>query len=363
MRIEVDAILKRPGFTLEARLSSTGLVTALFGRSGAGKSTLTALITGLLHPTSGRVVLDDRVLVDTRAGIMVPPRRRRIGAVFQDGRLFPHLTVRQNLLYATWFRRGAGAQRLGEIAELLGVGPLLARFPATLSGGEKQRVAIGRALLAEPELLVLDEPLASLDTPRKAEILPYLERLRDELKLPMIYVSHALDEVVHLADTLVLLEAGRVAAVGPIDAVMSRLDLGPGTGRAEAGAVIAARVTSIDPVPGLATLTFAGGTLRIPAGALTPGRTLRLHIRARDVAIATVEPQGLSILNVLRAEIVELADVDNASVEVVLDLGGSRLVARVTRLSAQTLGLTPGRKVHALIKSVAFDGRLGAEIS
>jgi molybdate transport system ATP-binding protein len=243
------------------------------------------------------------------------------------------------------------------VLDLLGIEALLQRYPATLSGGEKSRVAIGRALLSEPALLVLDEPLAALDTARKDEILPYLERLRDEIGLPMIYVSHALDEVIRLADTLVVLDAGKIAAAGPIDAVMSRLDLGPGAGRTEAGAVIAATVAGLDPAHGLAQLEFAGGSLLVPADGLRPGQTLRLHIRARDVAIATSAPVGLSILNILPAEIVDLRATDQA-VEIQLAVGPTRLVARVTRLSAESLGLAPGQRVHALIKSVAFDRRL-----
>jgi molybdate transport system ATP-binding protein len=360
MNLDLDVVLALPGFALSARFTSAGAVTALFGRSGAGKTTLTALLTGHLRPDRGHIRLGSRVLVDTGAGIFVPPHRRRIGTVFQDGRLFPHLTVRGNLLYGVWFNRAASRGRLDEIVQLLGLEALLGRTPAGLSGGEKQRVAIGRALLAAPELLVLDEPLAALDAPRKAEILPYLEVLRDRLNLPMVYVSHALDEVVRLADTLVLMEAGRVRAAGPIGEIMTRLDLG--TGRTEAGAVIAARVAAIDSAYGLATLDFPGGRLRVPADRLVPGREVRLHIRARDVAIALDPPQGLSILNTLPAIITEMAE-DAGAVELRLALGPSLLVARITRLSAETLKLRPGLAVHALIKSVAFDRGIGTEVS
>ena len=356
MSLDIDLAFAHPGFSLDARFTSEGKVTALFGRSGAGKSTLAGLINGTIRPDRGRIRLGELVWFDSARHIAVPPHKRRIGTVYQDGRLFPHLTVRQNLLYGTWFGRGS-ARQLGPVLDLLGIEALLPRYPSTLSGGEKSRVAIGRALLSDPALLVLDEPLAALDGARKEEILPYLERLRDEHGLPMIYVSHALEEVVRLADTLVVLDAGRVAAAGPIDAVMSRLDLGPGTGRTEAGAVIAARVASIDAASGLATLDFPGGTLTVPADGLAPGRMMRLHIRARDVAIATEPPAGLSILNVLPAEILELTVLDQA-VELMLMVGPTRLAARVTRFSAERLGLVPGRHVHALIKSVAFDRRL-----
>jgi molybdate transport system ATP-binding protein len=362
MSLDLDLALALPGFALEARFVAAGAVTALFGRSGAGKTVLTRLLAGHLRPDRGHIRLGARVLVDTGARIFVPPHRRRIGTVFQDGRLFPHLTVRGNLLYGGWFNRGAAGPKLDEIVDLLGIESLLARHPGGLSGGEKQRVAIGRALLAAPALLVLDEPLAALDAPRKAEILPYLELLRDRLNLPMVYVSHALDEVVRLADTLVLLEAGRVRAAGPIGEIMTRLDLGPGPGRTEAGAVLAARVETIDRSYGLATLSFPGGSLRVPAAGLEPGQALRLHIRARDVAIALGPPRDVSILNALPVTIAEMAE-DAGAVELRLVLGPQLLVARITRLSAEALSLRPGLVVHALIKSVAFDRGVGAGVS
>jgi molybdate transport system ATP-binding protein len=221
-----------------------------------------------------------------------------------------------------------------------------------LSGGEKQRVAIGRALLMDHRLLVLDEPLAALDQARKDEILPYLERLRDAMRLPMVYVSHSRDEVVRLADQLVVIEAGKVVASGPIGQVTSRFDLGAGP---EPGAVLAATVGAIDADHDLARLDFPGGPLTVPAGRLVVGQSLRVQLRARDVAIATTRPEGLSILNVLPATILDLADAGPAAVGVRLDCGGTILVAQITRLSAETLALVPGKPVHALIKSVSFD--------
>jgi molybdate transport system ATP-binding protein len=355
MSLDVDFTLTLPGFRLEVRFIGTGGVTALFGRSGTGKTTLANVLAGHIRPDRGHIRLGERVLVDIEAGIFVPPHRRRIATVFQDGRLLPHLNVRANLLYGAWFNRAVDRQKLAEIVGLLGLEALLRRYPRHLSGGEKQRVAIGRALLAAPSLLVLDEPLASLDAARKAEILPYLETLRDRLNLPMIYVSHALDEVIRLADTLVLLEAGKVRAAGPIGEVMSRLDLGPGAGRADSGAVLAAAVETIDAGYGLATLVFPGGRMRVPADGLATGQTLRLHIPARDVAIARDRPEGLSILNALPVTIAEMTAVDAGAVELRLSLGPSLLVSRVTRLSAETLGLAPGQDVYALIKSIALD--------
>jgi molybdate transport system ATP-binding protein len=354
MSLDIDVVLQRPGFTLAAGFEAPGGVTALFGRSGAGKSTLALLLAGLLRPDRGHIRLDGAVLVDVAAGIFVPPHRRRIAAVFQEGRLFPHLSVRHNLLYGAWFNR-ADRSRLLPVAALLGIGGLLDRRPATLSGGEQRRVAIGRALLAAPRLLILDEPLTGLDARRKDEILPYLERLRDEMRLPMLFVSHDVEEVVRLADRLVLLDRGRVTASGPIDEVMGRLDLSGEGGAGEAGTVLSTEIVAIDRAEGLATAVFPGGRLILPAGGLSEGDRPRLHIRARDVAIATERPSGISILNVLPAMVEALQAPQDGMVDVRLSLGPARLVARITRRSAETLGLFPGKNVHALIKSVAFD--------
>ena len=219
-------------FVLDAAFDSAGGLTALFGPSGAGKTSLINAIAGLLRPDHGKIVVDGAVLTDTERGVFLPARKRRIGYVFQEGRLFPHLTVRQNLLYGRWFappmeRKGGAPGEVDHVIELLGIGALLQRRPAHLSGGEKQRVAIGRALLARPRLLVMDEPLASLDEARKTEILPYIERLRDEARVPIIYVSHQIAEVTRLATTLVVLSEGRVAAVGPTARIMGRIDLFP----------------------------------------------------------------------------------------------------------------------------------------
>lgn len=222
--LEVRAKCRLGAFRLDVELAApTGGIVALFGRSGAGKTSLVNMLAGLLRPTEGRIALNDTVLFDSAAGIDLPPERRRLGYVFQEGRLFPHLDVRGNLLYG--FRRAPAAERairLEQIVELLGIGPLLRRRPASLSGGEKQRVAIGRALLANPRLLLMDEPLASLDATRKAEILPFIERLRDELRLPIVYVSHDMSEIVRLADTIVLLADGRVTAIGSAEQVLGR---------------------------------------------------------------------------------------------------------------------------------------------
>jgi molybdate transport system ATP-binding protein len=343
-------------FTLDAAFESEGGLTALFGRSGAGKTSLINAIAGLYRPDRSRIAIDDAVLTDTASRIFVPAHRRRIGYVFQEGRLFPHLNVRQNLLYGRWFApKAAAGGELDHVVELLGIGQLLARRPANLSGGEKQRVAIGRALLARPRLLVMDEPLASLDEGRRAEIFPYIERLRDEMRVPIVYVSHSIAEVARLATTLVVLSEGRVAAVGPTAQVMARLDLFPLTGRAEAGAIITTRVAAHDAKFGLTVLHAAAGELRVPHLDLPVGATLRVRIRARDVMIALTPPTGLSALNVLPGIVTEIAGGDGPIVQMWLDCAGEALVARLTRRSVETLDLAPGKAVHAVIKSIAFD--------
>jgi molybdate transport system ATP-binding protein len=344
------------GFRLDAAFDSPGGLTALFGRSGAGKTSLVNAIAGLFRPEHARIAVEGEVLTDTERGVFVPPRRRRIGYVFQEGRLFPHLTVRQNLLYGRWFAgRSGGAGDVEHVVDLLGIGALLGRRPANLSGGEKQRVAIGRALLSRPRLLVMDEPLASLDEARKAEILPYIERLRDDSAVPIVYVSHAIAEVTRLATTMVVLSEGRVAAVGPTQAIMSRLDLFPLTGRAEAGAILTTRVAEHDLTFGLTTLRAAAGSLRVPHLDLSLGSALRVRIRARDVMIALSPPTGLSALNVLPGVVAEIGVGAGPIVDIRLDCAGEALIARLTRRSVETLGLAPGRPVYAVIKSIAFD--------
>jgi molybdate transport system ATP-binding protein len=351
-------VQKRLGdFSIDVDIAceSSGLI-AFFGRSGAGKTSLVAMLAGLLRPDAGRISLQDNVLFDSAKAINVPPERRRLGYVFQEGRLFPHLSVRANLTYGLK-RAPADERRIGleQIVELLDLARLLGRRPHDLSGGEKQRVALGRALLANPRLLLMDEPLAALDQPRKEEILPFVERLRDELEIPIVYVSHVMEEIVRLADILVLVSDGRVEAVGPLDELTSRLDLRPLTGRYEAGAVIEARVAGHDKVFGLTELVFPGGRLRVPHLELPLGSELRLRIRARDVALALQPPQGTSFLNVLPGVVKDLSPEPGPLVDVLLNLGGAALWARITQRSCHELKLAVGSKVHALIKAVAID--------
>lgn len=358
MSVEVDVFRRLGAFTLDARFATDGRLTALFGDSGAGKTSLINIIGGLLRPDRGRVAIDDRVLVDTERGTFVPKHRRRIGYVFQEPRLFPHLSVRQNLLYGRWFtplreRR----ESFEQVVELLGIGALLVRRTGLLSGGEKQRVAIGRALLASPRLLLMDEPLASLDEARKAEILPYIERLRDHSRVPIVYVSHSVAEVTRLASTIVLLANGTVVATGTVSQIMGRIDLFPATGRYEAGAVLEMQVAGHDERYDLTTLRSAAGELRVPRIDIALGAPLRIRIRARDVVLGLDPPHRLSALNVLAGRIAEIGALDGPIADVRVELSGETLLARVTRLTVDRLDLRPGRPVYAIIKTVAIDRR------
>jgi molybdate transport system ATP-binding protein len=364
--LEVAVEHRLGAFALDIRFESGPGLTALFGRSGAGKTSVVNAIGGLIRPRSGRIAVGGTVLLDTERGVFVPAHRRRIGYVFQEGRLFPHLTVRQNLLFGRWFApraAAAPAAQFDDVVDLLGIGPLLPRRPGRLSGGEKQRVAIGRALLANPRLLLMDEPLASLDAARKDEILPYLERLRDASEVPIVYVSHAAAEVARLATTIVLIADGRVHAVGPVAEIMGRAGQYPLAGGFEAGAVLTVRVAAHDPGWGLTELAGDGGRLTVPRLDLPVGSMLRVRIRARDVMLATERPRGISALNVLAGTVEALVPTGGEALEVQLRLGPERLLARITRRSGEALGLMPGRPVFALVKTVAIDRRsLGAPV-
>lgn len=332
------------GLALDVAFDAPAGVTALFGPSGCGKSTTINAIAGLMRPTQGRIALEGRVLFDGKTDL--PPQARRIGCVFQDARLFPHMTVRANLRYPARWRRGA-ARDFDHVVQMLGLGKLLDRRPASLSGGERQRTAIGRALLSDPALLVMDEPLAALDDSRKAEIMPWLERLRDELRLPILYVSHSVPEVLRLANTVVLMQAGRVVHAGPLAGLLADPDLAPKLGQREAGALIAARVEGCEP-DGLVRVATAAGPMLLPGCPAQPGHILRLRILAHEVILSRDPPQGLSALNALPATVIR---VEGGLVQ--LSLGDERMLAQITPRSVQALDLQPGTRCHAIIKSVS----------
>jgi molybdate transport system ATP-binding protein len=358
MTVAVDIKHRLGGFLLDVKFEAEGGLIALFGRSGSGKTSVVNVIAGLARPDRAHIEIAGTVLIDTERGIDVPPHRRRVGYVFQEGRLFPHLTVRHNLLYGRWFTGGGKAgEDFKRVVDLLGIAHLIDRRPGRLSGGEKQRVAIGRALLANPRLLLMDEPLASLDEDRKGEILPYIERLRDQSKIPIVYVSHSIAEVARLATTIVLIADGKVAAIGPTSKIMQRLDLFPLTGRAEAGAVIEATVERHDDSYGLTELSSRAGRWRLYRVDAPVGACLRLRVRARDVMLARSQPTDVSALNVLPGLVAAIGPRDGPIVEIRVDCSGEALVARLTRYSVERLGLSVGTPVFALVKSVALDRR------
>ena len=357
--LEVDVKRRLGDFGIEARFSSDKGVTALFGRSGAGKTSIVNMVSGLLKPDEGRIEVGGHVLFDSGAGIDLPPWKRRIGYVFQEGRLFPHLTVRSNLLYG-WRSAPAAERRLGleQVVALLDLGALLKRRPRSLSGGEKQRVAVGRALLSNPRALLMDEPLASLDVLMKNEILPYIERL-DETGIPVLYVSHSLDEVSRLARNLVLVSGGRVTRSGGADEILSDLEQWSPGDETEIGTMLATRVSRHDSEAGLTHLDFRGGELRVPLVDIPAGVAVRVWIRARDVSVATEPPRGLSLRNVLKGTLVEIGPDDDAGplAELRMRIGDAPLTALVTRQAVRELALAPGREIYALIKSATLDRR------
>ncbi|MBS0564966.1 MAG: molybdenum ABC transporter ATP-binding protein [Proteobacteria bacterium] len=347
--LDLSFRLDRGTFRLEIdrTLPAEGL-TAIFGPSGAGKSSLLRAVAGF-ERTGGRIAFQDEIWEDGRR--FLAPHLRRVGYVFQEPRLFAHLDVAGNLAYAA---RRAGME--GESAGMVrrfGLGPLLGRRTGQLSGGEAQRVALVRALLGRPRLLLMDEPLSALDAARRAEILPLIEELRDEGRLPILFVSHAIAEVARLAERVLGLAGGRVTGFGTVAEIFSDREAGAAFGDEEAVSLIEARHEAVE-ADGLSRLTFAGGTILVPALPVAAGRRVRLLIRARDVMIATGRPEGLSALNILSARVRSLTDLGTAACDVRLDCGGALLLARITRRSARALGLAPGVACHAILKSVAL---------
>jgi molybdate transport system ATP-binding protein len=347
--LRVTAERAQRGFTLAVSFQAPSPgITVVFGPSGSGKTSLLHAIAGLRRADHTVVDLDGEILSRK------PVERRRIGMVFQDGRLFPHRTVKQNLVYGLK-RAPSGTITPGAVVELLGLGDLLGRYPANLSGGERQRVAIGRALLSQPRLLLMDEPLASLDAARKAEILPYLLRLREILRLPVIYVTHAMEEVVRLADYLVLLEGGRVVASGVLSEMTARVDL-PLAARDDAAAVLTGYVHSHEPERRVSLIACGGQVFTVPKLAMDRGSLVRLRIPAREVMIAVDQPGAISVSNIIPSVICAIGQDEAGHAALVeLDVGGGQLLARITLDAAERLYLRPGQRVLALIKSMSIE--------
>ncbi|ALB66138.1 molybdenum ABC transporter ATP-binding protein ModC [Cronobacter dublinensis] len=349
LELNFTQVLGNHRLTVNETLPGSG-ITAVFGVSGAGKTSLINAISGLTRPQHGRIVLNDRVLSDTETDIFLPPEKRRIGYVFQDARLFPHYKVRGNLKYGMAKEMAA---QFDKLVTLLGIEPLLDRLPGTLSGGEKQRVAIGRALLTAPELLLLDEPLASLDVPRKRELLPYLQRLAREINIPMLYVSHSLEEILHLADKVLVLEQGEVKAFGSLEDIWGSSVMNPWLPPEQQSSVL--KVTVLEHHPHYAMTALALGdqhlwVSRIEKPLQTP---LRIRIQASDVSLVLQPPLQSSIRNIVRARVAQCYD-DNGQVEVQLEVGSRTLWARISPWARDELAIKPGLWLYAQIKSVSI---------
>ncbi|ELZ8933590.1 molybdenum ABC transporter ATP-binding protein ModC [Cronobacter dublinensis] len=349
LELNFTQVLGNHRLTVNETLPGSG-ITAIFGVSGAGKTSLINAISGLTRPQHGRIVLNDRVLSDTETDTFLPPEKRRIGYVFQDARLFPHYKVRGNLKYGMAKEMAA---QFDKLVTLLGIEPLLDRLPGTLSGGEKQRVAIGRALLTAPELLLLDEPLASLDVPRKRELLPYLQRLAREINIPMLYVSHSLEEILHLADKVLVLEQGEVKAFGSLEDIWGSSVMNPWLPPEQQSSVL--KVTVLEHHPHYAMTALALGdqhlwVSRIEKPLQTP---LRIRIQASDVSLVLQPPLQSSIRNIVRARVAQCYD-DNGQVEVQLEVGSRTLWARISPWARDELAIKPGVWLYAQIKSVSI---------
>ena len=359
LTIQSKLLLDNFSFESSETLELNG-ITALFGPSGSGKTTLLRIIAGLEDGATGFVSYDNEIWQDTENGIFMPPFARKIGYVFQDGRLFSHLTVEDNLHYSHKRAHKDLNKRttigFSETIKSLDLQPLLHRYPNFLSGGEQQRVAMGRALLMSPQLLLMDEPLSALDLKRKAEILPYIKNVASQFQIPILYVTHNIDEATHLAQRMVLLSSGHIIASGEIGEILERPDLWPLTGRLEAGALLQATVGPTK--EGMTHLLVGDEILKIPAVSIESNTKARLRVQAKEVAIATERPSHLSIRNILTARLLSIEIGETAFSELLLDVGGQHLRSRITREAVKELGLKEGQQVYALIKSVSFEGRL-----
>lgn len=353
--LHVDVAGRAGDFAVKAAFSSGSGITVLFGPSGSGKTTLLRMIAGLHKPVSGSIRDGEQVYFDSAKNVNVPPHLRRVGYVFQDSRLFPHMSVTQNLTYSAAARTTQGAELLDSIVELMGIGSLLERFPATLSGGEKQRVAIGRALLSQPSLLLLDEPLSSLDIQRRREILPYIESLRDHAGMPIVFVSHDIGDVARLADRMVLLSQGALVAEGRAAEIFARPELAVLVGDDEAGALLEGEVVRADPAYGVAAVDIGGQSVEVVFPDARQGMRIRMRVKARDVGIARNAVPDISIRNQLSVEVSDITLSDGTYAELLLSTGSQKFVSRISRKSLDELHLKRGDRVFALLKAIAVE--------
>ncbi len=350
MSLSVDISHWLGDFLLDVAFDAGSGVTALFGPSGSGKTSIANMIAGILDAKKGKITLHGKVLFDAGTGVSLAAHRRRIGYVFQDGRLFPHMSVEGNIRFAMRFAERAGDS--AEVVDLLGLSDLMHRRPGSLSGGEKQRVALARALIKQPKLLLLDEPLAALDEPRKEEILPYLERLRDQTDIPILYVSHSVAEVARLADDMVILQQGRIVRQGPTEEVLSDPAAMPFVGVREAGSIL--RATVLDHGPdGLSRLAISGGELSLPGVSANIDSDIRIRVLAQDILLSLQHPESLSSRNILPVEVESVRMGDGPGAAVSLRAGRDRLLARITAQAAREMQLAPGLSCFAILKATA----------
>ena len=354
--LEAKFRMRYPEFNLDVEMNlPAGGVTVVFGPSGSGKTTLLRCLSGLERAPSGFMKFADQVWQNESKGVFIPIQQRKVGLIFQESRLFPHLSIQENLLFG--YQRTRPVERnlhLDEVVQVLGLAALLKRYPDKLSGGERQRVAIGRALLTSPKLLLMDEPLASLDMQRKAEIIPFIKRIEDEFKTPIIYVTHSVNEVLQLVDTMVILQSGKVANWGPVEEVFSDVRLREVLGDEQLGAVLETSISEHDEEFGLTRLDFMGQTLNVPKQNIAVGQNLRVHIHSKDVSLSTASPAGVtSVLNILQAKVkkVGILEPKGYSVDIELD-AGRPILATITRKSLANLNLKPGQSVFAHIKAI-----------
>ena len=354
LSVEIKKALET--LTLDVKFEvNAGTVTALFGKSGAGKTTTVHSIAGLIKPDDGEITLNNKVLFNHNLRTNLPVYSRKIGFVFQGARLFPHMTVNKNLLFGLPRPNKIHKKiTLDMVTKLLDLSSLLDRRPQTLSGGERQRVSIGRALLSQPELLLMDEPLSSIDLHLRAEILPFIQKIVAEVQIPVIYVTHSIEEAIYLADNMVLISEGQILQEGSVEAVMNRLDLYPVTGRYDSGTVISAQFLNYDKDFDIGELKFPGGLLKVPGLNGKIGDNFRAHVKARDVSVSLKKPKDVSILNLFNGKIIDIRIDNSPQVDILIDIG-IPLIARITRKSLSELQLTKGTKLFTMVKAVAID--------